>query len=162
MNQIDTMNQIISSHFIDNNLIQIMFNLNEMYTDKFKCLQSTLSNIFLNEKTREEIINTFSNIQRFNHAILRLKRIWKWNKANTYNTEDLYMNPIHVGQKNTITLLQNNTKYIFQVRELIGSINNSLSNACHFFTEPLVCKNPYTNIPFDKASLYNIYFAINL
>jgi hypothetical protein len=70
------------------------------------------------------------------------------------------MNPIHIGQKNTITLLQNNTKYIFQIRELIGSMNTALSNSCHFFIEPIICKNPYTNIPFDKASLYNIYFAV--
>jgi hypothetical protein len=70
------------------------------------------------------------------------------------------MNPIHVGQKNTLTLLQNNTKYIFQIRELIGTINTALSNSCHFFLEPIICKNPYTNIPFDKSSLYNIYFAV--
>jgi hypothetical protein len=119
-----------------------------------------LSNIFLNQETKETIMNTFCNIQRFIHGIIRLKRIWKWNKANIYNTDDLYINPIHSGQKNTITLLQNNTKYIFQIRELIGSMNAALSNSCHFFLEPIICKNPYTNIPFDKASLYNIYFAV--
>lgn len=43
------------------------------------------------------------------------------------------MNPIHIGNKNTITLLQNNTKYVFHIRELIGCINTSLSNSCHFF-----------------------------
>jgi hypothetical protein len=154
--------QIIESHFIRDDLVRILFNLNieNIYTSKFKCLQSMLSNIFLNDSTKEEIMSTLCNIQRFIHAIFRLKRIWKLKKANTYNTEDLYMNPIHMGQKNTITLLQNNTKYIFQIRELIGSINNALSNCCHFFIEPLICKNPYTNIPFDKASLYNIYFAV--
>ena len=154
--------KIINDHFIHNDLIKFLYKMDveNMYTSKFKSLHCMLSNMFLNNEIKEEIMNTFCNIQRFTHAILRLKRIWKWNKANTYNTEDLYMNPIHVGQKNTITLLQNNTKYIFQIRELIGSINNSLSNSCHFFVEPLVCKNPYTNIPFDKASLYNIYFAI--
>jgi hypothetical protein len=154
--------KIISAHFINNDLIKTIYKINmeNVYTNKFKCLQVMLSNMFLNEETKKEILTIFYNIQRFIYAILRLKRIWKWNRANTYNTEDLYMNHIHEGQKNTITLLQNNTKYIFQIRELIGSINNSLSNSCHFFVEPLICKNPYTNLPFDKASLYNIYFAI--
>lgn len=153
---------IIETHFIHDDLIKILFKMNveNLYTSKFKCLHSMLSNIFLNESTKKEIINTFCKFQRFIHAIYRLKRIWKWNKANIYNTDDLYMNHIHVGQKNTITLLQNNTKYIFQIRELIGSMNTALSNACHFFLEPIICKNPYTNIPFDKASLYNIYFAV--
>jgi hypothetical protein len=154
--------QIFEAHFIRDDLLQLLLQMkpDNIYDNKFKCLQKVLSNIFLNEEKKEEILDTFCHIQRFIYAILRLKRIWKWNRANTYNTEDLYMNPIQEGQRNTITLLQNNTKYIFQIRELIGSINNSLSNSCHFFVEPLVCKNPYTNLPFDKASLYNIYFAV--
>jgi hypothetical protein len=154
--------QIIKDHFIHDDIIRILFKFNtiDIYKSKFKCLHSMLSNIFLNQQTKEKIMNTFCNIQRFIHGILRLKRIWKWNKSNTYNTDDLYMNPIRIGQKNTITLLQNNTKYIFQIRELIGSINTALSNSCHFFLEPIICKNPYTNMPFDKASLYNIYFAV--
>ena len=158
----DQLEQIIENHFIHDDLLLLLIkmNMNSIFTSKLKCLQNVLSNIFLSQEKKEEILDTFCHIQRFIYAILRLKRIWKWKKANTYNTEDLYMNPIHEGQKNTITLLQNNTKYIFQIRELIGSINNSLSNSCHFFVEPLICKNPYTNIPFDKASLYNIYFAV--
>jgi hypothetical protein len=158
----DQLEQIIENHFIHDDLLLILIkmNMDNIFTSKLKCLQNVLSNIFLSEEKKEEILDTFCHIQRFVYSILRLKRIWKWNRANTYNTEDLYMNPIHEGDKNTITLLQNNTKYIFQIRELIGSINSSLSNSCHFFVEPLVCKNPYTNLPFDKASLYNIYFAV--
>ncbi len=151
---------IIEQHFIHDKHIQLIFQLNIDNGSKFKCLQNILSNVFISEINKEEIMNIFCKIQRFIHAMFRLQYIWKWKRANVYNTEDLYMNPIHIGQKNTIVLLQNNTKYIFQIKELIGSINTSLSNSCHFFLEPLVCKNPYTNLPFDKASLYNIYYAI--
>lgn len=154
---------IFENHFICDWSTKILcyMTLDKIKTHcKFRCLNDVLSNIFLNETKKQEIVDIFCNIQKFIHAIYRLKHLWKWKRANLYNTEDLFMNPIHVGQKNTITILQNNTKYVFHIRELIGSIKTSLSNCCHFFLEPLTCKNPHTNLPFDKSSLYNIYFAI--
>jgi len=116
MEQIKT---IIETHFINDKYVHLLltFKVNNMniYINKFKTLENVLSNIFLNDVNKGEILTVFCNIQRFIHAIYRLKNIWKWKRANVYNTEDLYMNPIQIGQKNTITLLQNNTKYIFQI-----------------------------------------------
>jgi hypothetical protein len=37
-------------------------------------------------------------------------------------------------------------------------IKKSLTNSPNFFSDPSECKNPYTNIPFNKSTLYNIYF----
>jgi len=158
----ESIKKIIEDHFINDVSMKILFNFTivDFKNSKFDYLKNILSNIFIDENQKKNILTIFHNIQKFFHSIYRLKYIWRLKKANIYNTEDLYMNPIHIGEKNTIVLLQNNTKYVFHVRELIRTINSSLSNACHFFIEPLVCKNPYTNIPFNKAALYNIYFAI--
>jgi hypothetical protein len=70
------------------------------------------------------------------------------------------MNPIQPGDKNTFVLVQNNMKYMFRIQELMSSIHTSLSHCVHFFPDPIVCKNPHTNIPLKKSDLYNIYFAI--
>jgi hypothetical protein len=43
---------------------------------------------------------------------------------------------------------------------MINIIINSLSHSPNFFADPQYIKNPYTNIPFTIAQLYNLYFAI--
>jgi hypothetical protein len=104
------------------------------------------------------IIN--ARIQKIRRSFCRLLRIWRWKHAQIYNTEDFYMNAIYPGQKNSITLLKNNRRYVFALKDLIGNFNRELSNTCNLFVEPLSCKNPYTNECFTKSDLYNIYFAI--
>ena len=164
----DELYRIIETHFIHDKIIgndlvvknSFLLAKEELKKNKFQCFKKQLDNMFFSDHHREMTTNVFCNVQRFIHAIFRLKHIWKWKRAKLYNTDDLYMSPIHDGQKNTVTILQNNTKYVFHIRELIGSINNALSYSCHFFIEPLIIKNPYTNLPFHKSSLYTIYFAI--
>ena len=43
---------------------------------------------------------------------------------------------------------------------MIQIIDTSLTNAFMFFSEPMPIKNPYNNLPFNKSTLYNIYFFI--
>lgn len=127
---------------------------------KFDKLVKLLDNIFYNESNREIILDTFSYIQRVSYAISRFKAQFRFKRARIYNTEDLYMNPISPDGRGSLVLLQNDTKYIFHIRELIHSIKTSLSHCCHFFADPIICKNPYTNLPFTKSALYNIYFTV--
>jgi len=159
----EELQKIIETRFIHNESIRVLYNFStvRLYKENnLEALSSLLSDIFLSEQQKHDILDIFCNIQKFINAILRLKYVWRFKKAKFYNTDDLYMNPITCSQKNTIILLQNNTKYIFTIREVMGTLNNSLANCSHFFTEPIVMKNPYTNIPFTKSALYNIYFAI--
>lgn len=144
---------------IDTGIIQF-FNLDFFSLKKFVQLKEVLENPFISQYQQDKLWAFFSYAQRFIHAIFRLKYIWKWRRAKIYNTEDLFMNPIDATQKNVVVLLQNNTKYLFRIAELISSVEKSLANCCHFFPSPIVCKNPYTNIPLDKSTLYHIYFAV--
>jgi hypothetical protein len=70
------------------------------------------------------------------------------------------MEEIDKKQRNVITILHHNHKYLFTISDILNIVNNSLTNSCYFFTEPLPIKNPYTNLPFQKSDLYNMYFFI--
>ena len=125
---------------------------------KFEFLNKTLSNMFLNESSKEKILEIFSKVQKTYHVFARLAYKYRFKKSELQINHDLYLNPI-TTQKYT-TILQNGKKYMFTATDLINIINTALSNAPHFFVEPLIAKNPYNNIPFDKSTLYNIYFFL--
>jgi hypothetical protein len=134
--------------------------IQETVCEKYGYLRDILSNPFLNESQKSEFIELFSIIQR---GILGLKQfvyLYRYNKSNIYNTTDLYQDPIPNNPRVSITIYQNNTRYLFLLRELIKTINTALSNSMCFFSEPIAIKNPYTNIPFNKSALYNIYYSI--
>ena len=155
--------KIIQERYIKEGELRLFFNYSNIdfrSTKKFAIMDALSNNLFLTESQRERVKDILYNIQRLVHSVCRLKYMWQYKRANVYNTDDLYMNPFCPGQKNVVVLLQNKTKYVFHKRELLNVIQTSLSNCCHYFPEPIVCKNPYTNLPFNKSALYNIYFAL--
>jgi hypothetical protein len=120
-----------------------------------------MGNMFLTLKQKTEFIMIFTKIQKIINSFSRLVYIIKYKKAKFYNENDLFGDSFEtIKEINKITIFENNTKYNFHVKELINIINTSLSNSVNFFAEPISCKNPYTNIPFKKSSLYNIYFKL--
>ena len=128
--------------------------------NKYDFFFKTLQNIFLQSKDREEFINDFYRIQKTYVALSKLAQTHRFKKAKVMVDTDLSMNPITLKSRYTFCLIQNNNKYLFNVMDLINIINTNLSNSPMFFLEPLISKNPYNNIPFNKSSLYNIYFHI--
>jgi len=114
----------------------------------------------MNESCKAEFLHIFSAFQKVFRGIQRFIYLFSYKKSIIYNNTDLYGDIIPENNKVAITLFQNNTRYVFLLRELMKTITLSLTNSLHFFNEPLCCKNPYTNAPFTKSALYNIYFAI--
>ena len=127
---------------------------------KFKYYNQTIQNMFLNNKIKETIKEIFCKSQRTYHAFLRFAQRIRIKQAKMNITTDLSMTPIEPNQKNTTIIYQNNTKYPFTLSDLINIVLTSITNAPSLFPEPLVPKNPYNNIPFSKAILYHIYWAI--
>jgi hypothetical protein len=70
------------------------------------------------------------------------------------------LNELNEGDKNVISIIQNNSKYLFNVKDLINIIDTSLTSSNSFFVQPKKIKNPYNNVAFNKSTLYNIYFFI--
>jgi hypothetical protein len=127
---------------------------------KIQWLHSIRINKFIDAKTKSVLEDTFSRAQLIYHRLNRLVFNYRWNITPVSIHHDLLLNPITPTQKNTLTLLHYNRKYLFTLRDLTNLIETSLVNSPDMFAQPLVSKNPYTNMPFNKADLYNIYFAM--
>uniref|UniRef100_A0A6C0H9D1 Uncharacterized protein n=1 Tax=viral metagenome TaxID=1070528 RepID=A0A6C0H9D1_9ZZZZ len=139
-------------------LLEKDFDYKSFIKYKFTFLINVIENIFYNDETKDLYFSYFSKIQKTHFAFMRFARLYKYKKAVVQISSDLYMNDLDEKHPNVFVLFQNNCKYLFSASDLVNIMNNNLSNAYLFFSEPLAPKNPYNNIVFDKATLYNIYF----
>jgi hypothetical protein len=127
---------------------------------KFKLLRDGLENIFYNTKIKDAHINIFYKLQKVYRCMCRLAFIYKFKRAKLQVATDLLLNDLSPTDKNVLTIFDSNSKYLFSLSDLVNVFYTSLCNSAYFIPAPVSCKNPYTNIPFSKANLYNIYFFI--
>jgi hypothetical protein len=143
-------------------LIIITFNillLTPFYNTKtkFNFLSSIRDNKFYDDSIKEMIYNIFYEVQKKYHVLNRLVYRYKYKRAHIAIDTDLSLSNIK-SSHTTMTILQNNQKYLFTLFDLKRLIDTSLSNSPYHFSHPLPIKNPYNNMPFEKSVLYNIYF----
>ena len=127
---------------------------------KFRFLVDILNNPFVPILARQEFLDAMCNVQKVYYGFLRFAHIFRYKKAIVKNTMDMYMNELREGDKNVISILSGSSKYLFLVSDIKKMIHSALLNASYFFMEPLRPKNPYDNIEFGNATLYNIYMHI--
>jgi len=133
--------------------------------NKFKFFKThIINNKLLNNSEKESMIYIFSKTQLYYYIFSKLAFKFKIKKSNLYDNQyDLNYNKLDT-LSNTILITifdgNNNLKYLFRISDLINIINSSLSymENFHFYVNEI--KNPYTNIPFNLSTLYNIYFLI--
>ena len=129
--------------------------------NKYKKLSEALEGFLINDKQKqEELIGYFYKIQKTYNILNRLVYNYKCKKTKIVVNTDMGLNELSETDKNVICIIDNNSKYLFHVNDLIKIINTSLTNSYLFFSEPKSTKNPYNNLPFNKSTLYNIYFYI--
>jgi hypothetical protein len=128
---------------------------------KLQELHSLIENpsSFGNNRTNDTL-DCFEKSQRIYHGFSKLARIFRYKRSTVKVERDLYLNPINKEHKNSLLIFQDGCKYWFTLSDLINIIVNSITNTCNFFSNPLECKNPYNNLVFSKAILYNIYFHV--
>ena len=145
-------------------IIQTIFNIlvTSEYSikKKFEFYQNINSNIFLSSDVKNKFNTLFCQIQKTFHLLNRLLFIYKYKKAQIIVDTDMCLNKINIDEKNIICIFQNNGKYLFNILDLIKMFNISLTNSDSLFANPIPLKNPYNNLPFNKSTLYNIYFYI--
>lgn len=128
--------------------------------NKFDFFSETLNSFYIKGQKEDEFINYFYKIQKIYYTLSRFAINYKHKIAKTVVNTDMELNELKYNSKNIICIMHKNSKYLFHANDLIKIIKTSLTNSHMFFSEPLPIKNPYNNIPFDKSTLYNIYYFI--
>jgi hypothetical protein len=132
--------------------------VNNRYKGKFNMFKETLVSFL--KFSRDEFINFFCKIQKTYHSFSRLAFIYKYKKSAMSVTTDIGLNDITINDKNILCVYNVNSRYLFNINDLLKIITTSLTNSYMFFSQPLPSKNPYNNLPFTKSNLYNIYFFL--
>jgi hypothetical protein len=138
-NYISTSHVSFYKHYILN---QVIYNYEE---------QIILENMYFKSKKISNAIKKFCYHINIKKAI------------DSQLKQDLYFNELSSYPKNqkiTLYIERENTTYNFRISNLISSWLDCLNKNEGLFIKPTKLKNPYTNIPFKKYNLYNIYFAI--
>lgn len=140
---------------------QLKLSLKQFIKNKYLKLSGFFAkdDSFQFQNFNEKILEITNKAQRAYNGFARLAQIAR-SKQKISIDMDLLLNPIDPNHKNTIKLNQNNSNFLFTVRDLVQIIETALSNAPNFFAEPLPIKNPYNNVELKHADLYNIYFKV--
>lgn len=126
---------------------------------KYKTLLPFLKNIFLSDKTKENIAIMISKMQRTYFALKRFVTICKEKRSEVSINIDMFFNKISDKSTNCFKVYQNKKIYYFTVFDLLKIIETSLCNCMYstFVVEPIQPKNPYNNIEFSTSVYYNLY-----
>ena len=134
--------------------------LNKEYSkkNKFDFFIESLDNFLIKNKKEKEFIYYFYKIQKTFNVLNRFIYNYKLKKSKIVVNLDFCSNELTEDKKKVMCIFHNNSKYLFHISDLIKIIETALTNSSFFFANPKSIKNPYDNIPFNKSTLYNIYF----
>ena len=175
--QVDNVIRVFFQIFVTNNEMNVQ--------SKFSFFENTLNSFFIKDaketqeiqetqkkqSKREEFIQYFFKIQKTYHVLNRFIYNYKYKRAKIVVHTDMGLNELNMEDKNVMCIFESqgtskgttqgtSQKYLFHIGDLIKIATVALSNSQMFFSHPLAIKNPYNNVPFCKATLYNIYFFI--
>ena len=119
-----------------------------------------LENPFIEQKTKDEFTNNYVKTQRTYRAFSLLALLYKQKRAILAINTDLFLTEIDPENKNTMKIYHEGVNYLFTLSDLRRHTETALLNSPYYFSEPLIIRNPYNNIPFTKSILYSIYFRL--
>ena len=139
----------------------LLENLSHTKKPKFEYLQHVFDNPFLNESNKDDFLQAFCQIQKIYYQLLHIQQMLLMNDSKIQNTNDLLSNNLdRHDTKHVICIYQQKKCFLFSMNDLIKMIQISIGYSPNFQHNPLVCKNPYNNVEFNKSTMYRIYFWI--
>jgi hypothetical protein len=127
---------------------------------KLYSLNKLLNNIFISNELKEKILDIFSEAQQKYFSLSKFANIYRYKKWPLIVTNDLTLNPLDINHPSTFVMIQNRSKYLFSMNDLINIIETAICNSPNFFITPLSPKNPYNNQKLNTSILCNIYFKM--
>jgi len=140
----------ISNYYIDsnNNITDISFYFHYM-----------ISEVFKNERTN--MVKLYIKAKKIKNSFNKFFYLCKIKKANKVTEQDLYLNDLsNFPDKQKVSILIDNSIYDFRIANIINLWKDCLTKNDGLFVQPSELKNPFTNLPFKKYNLYNIFFSI--
>ena len=129
---------------------------------KFEILKFYIINGFLSDEQKEHIWDLFNKAQKIYLGFVKFAFLYKFKKISFFEMKkDLFYNSLdQFPSSQKIIILHETKKYIFRLTDLMQCWRKTLTHSEDLFPTILDLKNPYTNIPFTKCNLYNMYFKI--
>ena len=132
------------------------------FSQRFTILKYVRDNNLFTSATKNEIFELFA---RYQHELVVLNGVVRRKKYSKmkFAGEDCDFTGVplsDISHNLKMTIVNCGIKYIFRISDLINIINKSLTYREELFLVIQPAKNPYTNIPFTKANLFNIYYHI--
>ena len=127
---------------------------------KFCVLNRFLENNFCKKELKENLLNKFCKAQKIYYAFIKVANIYRHKFYKTVVDKDLSLNMLDKNSNNVIAIINNNSKYLFSLNDIVKIVENSISNSPDFFAKPLWPVNPYCRVPFLFSDLYNTYFIL--
>ena len=141
---------------------ELRIDIVKIHNMKMKLMFEYGGNLFFSRQTKDTIFKIYQNIQKHYLVLIRFFAICarrRIRKNPTVST-DLYLTDLIMENKNTFLLYQNKSLYMFSLNDLMHLFESALCYRYEsdFQVLPVIPKNPYNNILFERDDLYNIYF----
>lgn len=130
------------------------------FEDKFNFYKNIIQNHFIPEIQKKHIENIFYHIQKCYFGLLKFRELFKHKYYKTQIKTDMEFTELNEKNKNVICIIQNKKKYLFKITDIFKMLNDKMTLGTDYFINSTPIKNPYNNMFFSKANLYNIYFKM--
>ena len=132
-------------------------------SNKFEKLkEGVLDNSFMNEGQKTYNFSLFSKMQAVYWGLKKFVKIWRWNRSKPASVDiDLYMNALKTfPDSQKAKILHHGMIYEFRLTDIANIWIKSLTQSVTFSPQPVMPKNPYLNMSFNKGHLFHFYMCM--